>query len=96
MSNIHPSSWGYHGWVVNEGERYGCLWIRKKDILTCFKRPIWPIQPYKRLHLQTLSCLYINWKVNEILNTIREKPEMLQETLNTKQAENVARYPKMQ
>ena len=29
----------------------------KKDILTSFKRPKWPIRPNKRLHLKILSRL---------------------------------------
>ena len=35
---------------------------RKKDILTSFKRPKWPIRPNKRLNLEVLSRL---WETNQ-------------------------------
>ena len=33
-------------------------WVRKKNILTSFKMPVWPIRPNKRLHLKVLSRLW--------------------------------------
>ena len=48
--------WGLHlGSHIDHPSPHQAEEERKKDILTSFKRPKWPIRPNKRLHLE--CCL---------------------------------------